>query len=263
MHTQENTWINFFVRDHSDYVEEWFLHWTGQQLGTLPSTVTTTQGGFSRVANNIAGYNIYVGVNGLPNLANPPTAFSLTLPITISTSSLGGYGFGPRGSRPSCGLRYSGAGPTVYYVLVRAQDVYGLESQNQWCFVLQADSSGNLLLPALLLPQGVAGFQQPSGYIRLLDNYPTALTDEYPATSWFIWAGTSPPSTLTTPTAIVPVNGQILATQIGPYSPGLTYVTVALYRAADNSQSPSVQISLTLLAAPSEVTPVLSGFQGT
>ncbi len=82
---------------------------------------TTSQlGGGSKVANaSVAGYVVYVGVNVPPDINQPPTAYSASLPITI-------------GSPPPI------SGTNTLYVLVRSRNQYGLEStKTGLCNVLQ------------------------------------------------------------------------------------------------------------------------------
>lgn len=198
-------------------------------------------GGY-RIANDIAGYNVYIGEDDLPDLEAAPAAFTQTLPFN--------YALTP----PLSGTR-------TFYVLVRNQDHYGLESQNQFYTTISINSNGDLLMSPIGNPSGLQLFELLLNKVRVMALYGAAQDDEFPATSWKIWAGTSPPDVdIDTPVLITAVTGKIMATEIGPFSPGLLYVTVALYRASDDSLSTPLEGSITLLDDPNEPTAVFSGF---
>lgn len=235
-----------------------WMWWEQLRLHPLPSGIFQSQEGVagifnlmvgvgqvggSRVAETaIEGWNVYIGAGGLPNLAQPPAAFSTTLPIITP-------------------LTPPGSGTETFFILVQKQDRYGLQSQNQFYTTVTIDSNGNLFLPALVVPQGLQLYPRAGGFVTVLVTYPGASTDKYPATSWKIWQGaTLPDPNLDTPVAIYDVSGKVLQTVIGPYPPGTYYVLVALYRLADMSLSPSIYAQVTIPSLPGEVTAVPSGF---
>jgi hypothetical protein len=199
-------------------------------------------GGF-RVENvALEGYNVYIGENVQPDLTQNPTLFSSSLPISVPITP-------------------PGVGTKTVYVLITKQDLYGLESQNQFYSVFGIDTAGNLVLPPLAAPQDLRLFQMPGTSIRILASYPGYQTDKYKATQWRIWTGTTPPNPVTDPVYQVAPVSRILATSIGPFTPGLKYVTVGLFRADDSNSSPTITDSVVISTPPDTVTPVPSGFQ--
>ena len=241
-----------------DYQDVWFQQrrWPWWLL-IPPSTIFTSQagafgslvtisgvaqvGGF-RVQNNIEGYNVFVGTNALPDLTQAPTTFSLSLPISIPVT-------------PPV------SGTVTINVLVTKQDTYGLQSQNQYYTVFVINSSGNLVLPSIPTPQSLKCVLQPASMVQVLAAYTTWNTDEYPATLWKIWAGTTLANPLTdTPIATQPVSQKVLTVNTGPFVPGDYYVMVGLYRATDGSLSQTIYTTIVVPPLPIEITPVLSGF---
>jgi hypothetical protein len=205
-------------------------------------TVTTAQLGNYRVQNAIAGYNVYLGAGVLPDLTTAPAVFSASLPFNVA-------------------LTPPGLGTQTYYILVRQQDVYGIESQNQYCSTFTIDTSGNLVMPALLAPTNLNVFQGTAGKLRVMAAYPGAASDQFPASSWKVWINTVLPNPgVDTPTAIVAVSGVNLILNAGPYSPGLLYVMVALFRATGGALSPTVYTTITINGPPAELIAVPSGF---
>lgn len=199
-------------------------------------------GGY-RTQNAILGYNVYVGVNGLPDLTQPPTTWSATLPVSVPIT-------------PPV------SGTETLYVLVQTQDNYGLVSANQYYTIFIIDSTGGFVLSIIAPPQTLQLFQQEGQMIRLLAEYPTANLDTAPATSWKIWAALTLPNPMVDiPVSVVAVSGVNLITAIGPFSPGTYYVMVGLYRIADNSLSTTIYSTVVVSGLPSEVIPVPSGFQ--
>lgn len=208
--------------------------------GVVGNIILAAQTGNFRVQNNIEGYIVFVGSGSEPDLTQPPAYFSASLPITFA-------------------LTPPGSGTETFYILVRRQDTYGLQSQNQHYTTITLDSHGNQVLPPVNGPSNLQLFQQPGGNIRILANYAGFGRDPYPATSWKVWAGVVPPNTGNQPIKILPA-AQTLTTQIGSFSPGLRYVSVALYRATDNTLSTVLTGSLTINTSPGEVVAVPSGF---
>jgi hypothetical protein len=206
--------------------------------------VTSAHLGISGVRNDIAGYNVYVGVDVLPDLEAPPTAFSQTLPVSVATTP------------PASGTR-------TYYVIVRLQNQYGLESQNQYVRTITVDSSGNLVLPPISPPQGLQLTAQPGGKIRVLSTYSGWHVDKSPATEWKVWVGTSPPDTeVDVPVTTAPVVSNVLAVETGPFLSGTTYyIAVALFRSDDGAYSNVVTGSVALPIIPGGIDAVPGGYE--
>jgi len=206
-------------------------------------TVTNAQRGRYRIQNQIEGWNLWVGSGALPNLTGSPTQFSATLPFNYV-------------------LTLPGSGNLTYYLLVTKQDLYGLNSQNQYYTTITIDSSGNLVLPPVTPPQGLQLYPRPNGTIRVLAAYPGYGLDAYPATAWRVWIGSSPPNPLSDPPTLTQnITGKALLADIAGYTPGTYYAAVALYRQTDNTQSTALTGTVILPNNPNELTAVPSGFQ--
>lgn len=209
-------------------------------FGVLPSTYTVSRSGGYRVQNNIAGYNVYIGVNALPDLTQVPT-YSATLPISIATTP-------------------PGAGTKTYYVLVCAQDNYGLVSVNQYCSTITIDHTGAQVLPPVTTPTNLTLLPQAGGYVRVMAQYPGFAYDPYPATTWKVWIGSSPPNpAVDTPAAIVAISN-VLGVSIGVLSPGTYYAAVGLYRATDTALSTTLTGTVVLPTIPTEPVAVPTGW---
>jgi hypothetical protein len=202
-----------------------------------------SQAGYSRVANDIQGYVVFVGAGILPDLTMPPAVYSKTLPITIPLTP------------PVSGL-------LTYYVLTRFRDVYGLESQNQFYSDFTIDHTGRLILPPVATPTLLMLRQHEQGEISIAAMYAEALVDPYPATGWLIWYGLTPPNTSLPPQASRPVTGKVLSYTTLPNPPGLYYVVVELYRGADGFTTGPLSGTVTVNVPPGEPVAVPSGFQG-
>lgn len=210
--------------------------------GIYSSIVGAGHSGNSRVRNDIAGYNTWVGVGTLPNLDATPTSFNQTLPAVIPIT-------------PPV------SGNQTYYVVTTKQDHYGLNSQNQYPEVFVINSSGVEVLPILPAPVVSNLIQQPEGYIRVLSLYSGYGVDEHPADVWKIWISTTPPNpAVDSPTSTYAVSSKTFLKDIGPYSPGLYYVVVALYRNADGFTSATANGTITVTPDPDEVVAVPGGF---
>lgn len=199
--------------------------------------------GGNRIQNDIEGWNVWIGIGVLPDLTSPPTTFSATLPIsTVITPP--------------------GAGTLTHYVLITKQDVYGLNSQNQQYTTITIDSSGNLILPPIVIPQGLMLVLQADGFIRVFASYPSLVIDQYPATYWKVWVKSTPPNVgVDTPAAVVLIDGYRLYKTIGSLSPGTYYVAVALYRTTDAALSDVLRGTIVVPGDPEEVVAVPSGYQ--
>jgi hypothetical protein len=194
-----------------------------------------------RIANSIFGYNVYVGVNALPDLTAGPAQFSAVLPIYVTTTP------------PVSGTK-------TYYVLVRAQDHYGLESQNSNYYTLTIDSSGNPFLPPVNGPVDLHAFPAPGQAIRVLALYPGYGVDAAPADQWKVWINTVPPNpAVDPPTSIISITGVSLNSSLATYTPNLYYVTVGLYRVADGTLSSTLTTTVVIPPIPVQVVPVRGG----
>lgn len=217
-----------------------------KQWGSYGIRDTTFNGryGYYRVQNlSKRGFNVYVGSGVLPDLTIAPTAFSSTLPILIPNPP------------PVFGQQ-------TYYVVVREQDSYGVESQNQQPLTITIDNNANTILPVLNPPVALLSIPQPSTAIRVLAKYPTLAQDQYPADKWKVWINTAPPDpTVDIPTEIVNVAAGSFLSNIGSYASGTYYVAVALYRTADGQQSAAISGTIVVPAVPSAPLPVHSGHQ--
>lgn len=196
------------------------------------------QTGDYRVQNDIAGYNVYIGVGAAPDLTGSPAAFSHTLPVSVPITP-------------------PGSGTETIYVLVRYQDHYGLESLNQQLTSFVIDSSGNLVLNPIPVPMKLLLTAQAGGVIQIRADYPTLHTDKSPADYWWVWIDTVPPNTSLAPTAVKPVGvGTALLWNVGAYTPGIYHVALVLHRSLDNSRSPEAAGVVFMPAAPAKPTAV-------
>jgi hypothetical protein len=236
-----------------------YQHYEQLRLQPLPSGIFTSQeGGYKvavliinssqvgayRVQNQIEGWLLYLGLNGPPDLTQPPAAFSASLPFSVNLTP------------PPIGTLWT------YYAVVRRQDLYGLQSQNQFTIsTITIDSTGGLYEPPIPAPQNLVLYPRAGGNIIVQCVYPTANTDQFPATSWLIWIDVVVPNPLNPPSYSVAVSGRILNTTIGPFAPGTYFVMVGLVRASDGALSSTIYSQVTIPQNPTEVTAVASGFQ--
>ena len=226
-----------------EYNYQWWEEQRNPSLLSFYTSILATQGGRYRINNAIAGYNVYIGTGSLPNLAAAPAVFSATLPISIP-------------------LTPPVSGTKTFYILIQAQDSYGLQSQNQYYSTVTIDSTGGLVLNPLSSPANLSLIQQPGGYIMVMASYPAVDTDYTPATLWYIWVkSTLPVPGVDTPVLIVPVSGQFLGAVVGPETAGTWYVMVGLFRAADGSISPTIYNTVVVNGTPAEVDAIPSGWQ--
>lgn len=137
------------------------------------ATVNSSKGGIYSVSSSTVGYNVYVGIDAIPDL-DTPTQFSATLPITVITTP-------------------PGSGTKTYNVIVRAVNAYGLESQNQKSYSFTINSSGTLLYPTIDPPQQLAAMLDKYSAVRILAVYPNYPNDVYPATLWKLWISLAVP----------------------------------------------------------------------
>lgn len=208
---------------------------TSAQLGqySIANTFASAQQGSYRIANAIAGYNLYVGLGAIPDLTQAPAAFSATLPFSYT-------------------LPLPGSGTRTYYILVQAQDQYGLVSQNQHYTTLTLDSSGNQITNPVNGPTDLQLYPQPGQTIRVSSQYPGYGIDQFPADVWHVWiSSVTPVDTSGAPTSVVDVLGHGLTVDLATYAPGTWYVAVALFRALDSSLSTILTGSVIMPPLPS------------
>lgn len=204
--------------------------------------VITQQSGAYRIANNIDGYNVYIGEDALPDLTTP-TTFSLTLPASVAITP-------------------PGVGTKMLYVVVRKQDQYGLESQNQFIKAFKIDTAGELVRLPLSSPQGLQLSEMTGGYVWVLCAYPAINDEDDPPSHWKVWAGTTEPNTtLDAPVVSTSMTNMVLATQIGPFSPGTIHVKVAAYRNLDTALSAVLYDTIDVSETPDQPMAVRSGHQ--
>lgn len=174
-------------------------------------------GGSYRVANDIAGYVIYIGEDGPPIFNGSPQGYSATLPVTVAIT-------------PPV------SGTTAFHVVVRKRNPHGIESPNQYATIIVVDSTGAQVLHPLLTPQDVLAIPQPNGKIRILAKYPTLGIDPHPPNEWRFWisAGTIDPL-VDLPTATsTPMTNTVLKS-IGTFTAGTYNVVVGVFRDQDSA----------------------------
>lgn len=200
------------------------------------------QTGAYRVANNnTEGYVIWIGSGTLPDLTQPPNAYSATLPFSVTLAS------------PPSGTR-------TYYLLTAYRDKYGLVSQNQNYTAISIDLDGHQVSGVLNAPQGLKAIAQPAGAIAVLAVYPQLGLDPQPADTWLVWIKTTlPVPGVDTPTGTFPISTN-LNQLIGAYVANTYYVMVALYRSSDGYISPNVYTTVVINSPPPQPVPVPSGF---
>jgi hypothetical protein len=183
-----------------------FLHSTQDAVGRC------------RVANDVGGYVLYVGIDAEPDLTAPPQAYGVSLPISFPVST------------PPTGTR-------AFHLLVRLRDSYGLESGNQRSRIVTIDSSGNLVLPDFGPPADliVSATEGPS--IRVRATYPTFSLDEEPADRWRVWVKSTVPDPVTdSPDVDFDVSFHFVKDLPGPYATGTWHVLVGLKRSTDGRE---------------------------
>lgn len=198
----------------------------GAYYGMQAAIMREQCGGF-HVAGT-PGYNIYVGVDTLPDLTADPV-FTATLPYQIATTP------------PASGTK-------TYNVLVRAMSQYGLESQNQYAYSFTIDSIGDLVLPAIASPNPFAAYIAPGTKIRLLAGYPGYGIDQYPATHWRVWIKSAVPDVdVDTPTASSLITSPIMTPYLSvPLAAGTWHVALCLYRSTDARLSGPARATLVI-----------------
>lgn len=202
----------------------------------------TSHSGAGRTANDIAGYNLYVGEGALPDLDAAPSAFSATLPVSVAITP------------PVSGTK-------SLYAVVRRQDEYGLESRNQNAYRFLINAAGDEVRLPLSSPASLQLSEKLGGYVHALAIYPALSDEEDPPTHWKVWAGTTPPDVVVDTPAVTATMSRVLAAQLGPFSPGVVYVKAAAYRQSDMSISAVLSGSITLSATPGTPRAVLGGYE--
>jgi hypothetical protein len=194
--------------------------------GTTVGVVSRKAGTFS-IEAGLAGYNVYVGIDALPDLVGAPTYFSATLPIMIPTTP-------------------PGLGTKTYNVVVRKVNAAGLESQNQRAFKFTIGTSSQLILPVIDPPVGVQAFVQKEGAIRIVGIYPGA-GGTNSANEWRMWYDTTPPVVSDPYDMNQTVIGRNMTPIVtGGNAAGTYYIALALYRSADGYLSPETRVTVTV-----------------
>lgn len=210
-------------------------------LSGVQGQFDTSRSGSGRVENDIAGYNVYVGEDTPPDLDAAPAAFSHALPVSVAVTP-------------------PGAGTKTVYVVVRKQDVYGLESRNQNGYSFVIDSTGAEAMQPLSVPQGLVLSERPGGYVRVMAVYAAFDDDDDPPSHWKVWAGATPPNITLDVPVLEQTATRVLVGTIGPFSPGTLYVAVAAYRSADMSVSTALTGQIAVSATPDRVIAVKGGY---
>jgi len=213
-------------------------------LNTFGAGKAGGRSGKSRVANlSLQGYTVRVGRNALPDLTLAPAGYGAALPISVPVT-------------PPV------SGTDTLYVVVRRRDQYGLESVNQRPLVVRVDSSGNMVLPPLPAPAGLAAYQRPNGSLQVSAGYP-GYADPYPADHYQFWINTVPPNVgVDTPTLLNPLaGGSSINFTVGSLIGGVTYyLALCLFRSADGAQSPPATLTFPYLSAPPTPLPVRGAY---
>lgn len=223
-------------------IQNTFHTGAGGVAASVQTFVGLSVGGRYRVANAaVAGYAVYVGMAGPPDYAAGPAVTGATLPLAVTVTP------------PLTGTQ-------AFWVVTRAVDVYGLESQNQYPTIITVDSSGHVVLGPISDPTTLRLYPTPGPGIRILANYPGLTQDTNPADTWLVWVATGVPDTGTTPTATVPVSAVgTLSTTVavagGPYN-----VAVRLLRTEDTGLSAAITGTVVVPAVPAEPVPVAGPF---
>jgi hypothetical protein len=194
--------------------------------GATVDAVVRRAGTFS-VNGMAAGYNVYIGVDALPDFEAAPASFSATLPIVIPTTP------------PMSGTK-------TYHVTVRKVNAAGLESQNQRSWSFTIGTLSQLVLPAIDAPVGVQAFVEREGAIRVVGTYPMA-GQENAADEWRMWYDTVAPDVADPYDMNRSVIGRNMTPLVTGGNPaGTYYIALALYRAADGYLSPETRIQVTV-----------------
>lgn len=215
---------------------------SGFGQGTAP--ITASCHGRYRIQNNAAaGYTVYVGEDALPDLNLAPTAFSTTLPVNVAITP-------------------PGVGTKTLYVVARKRNSYGLESGNQYPEVFKIDTVGNLVRNTPPTPSGVEAVSIGFDKIRVLAAYPSLTLEADPATKWRLWIGSTPPNVGVDPVTLeADVAGDTIMFDASTYAAGTWHIALLLFRAVDSMSGIPATTTCVIAAAPTEPTPVHSGFE--
>jgi len=168
-----------------------------------------------RIADaSLAGYTIYIGTDASPDLTGDPTEAAASLPHETSTTLAASH---------------------TYHVVVRARNVYGLESLNENEVTFEIDADGDQVLPRPSAPRSVTAEAAADGAIRIRAHY-NGLPDTTKATTWLIYQtddGSDPVVGVDEPTevAMTVMGGQaILDRTAGEHGDGTTVKTMIATR---------------------------------
>lgn len=204
-----------------------------------PVSYTTDQTGQYRIQNNsAAGYLIWIGINGMPDLTKAPDAFSASLPITISQP-------------------LPGSGIQSLYVVPRYRDSYGCVSQNSHPWIIYLSPSGEVFAP-LPTPQSIAAYPRANGNINIIGQYPSYVIDSHVAGKVRVWVSTGTPDPTTAPTFEGGALTQSWSIGFGNYSPGTYNLVMCYYRTSDGAISPLVSATVIFPDLPTAPTPLFT-----
>lgn len=202
--------------------------------------------GRGRIANDaVTGYTVYVGYGQMPDFTAAPAGFGATLPVPLTIT-------------PPV------SGTVVLWVVTRARDAYGLESQNTQPQFIQIDTAGNEVLGVVSLPliPAVILIEDDAFLVQL--SYPGFATDPDPADYFILYVGVGVPPVpgVDTPVTMESIGDVLAVASVGPYpTGGITYYfAVTVYRSADGFESAAGLYEVTLPADPALPLAVPGGF---
>jgi len=193
-----------------------------------------------RVADSaFSRYELYVGVDALPDLTTEPQAIGSALPVSFPVD-----------------LPPSGSTKTLYAVL-RERSEYGVISTNQQMIILVIDSAGAVELAPPGPPVNLQVFPDVTGGARVMMRYNSAADGANPADTWEVFAaeGGAPDPDIDTPAdteTIKDAGGMAYYSGlITGYTPGATlYVIGSVLRASDGKRGTVGPVTLLLPLAP-------------
>jgi hypothetical protein len=186
--------------------------------------------------NNAEGYLLWVGVDAMPDYSQAADAFSATIPLVLAWP-------------------LPAVVNEVLYIVPRYRDTWGCISQNLHPWIIELSPTGQVLAP-IPAPTNVSAQPRTNGNIAVFFAYPTLTLERNPANMVRVWVDTVPPDTNDPPTYQQNVQTTPMVVAFGTYTPGLWYVSVALYRSLDSTTSPVVTTTVTFPDLPDALEPV-------
>lgn len=215
------------------------IYYDYQRRQLKPITYTTFNVsllGNYRIANDIAGFVLYIGTNAPPTFDGTPQAYSATLPVSYTITP-----------------------PGTFHVVLRKRDEYGLESQNRYARLIAVDAGGNEIYADIPLPLNVRAYPLKDGKIRVLAKYATYGLDAHSANKWRVWISPLAINPITDPPHVEVNSSASLRSDSTGFTPGLYNVVVGLYRIADTALT-YVATTVTIPEIPDQPVGVYSGY---